>query len=471
MQKTSQLIVLLVLAGAAFGQINPCWAQFTEQLLHSFGAAQDGQTPAYNGLIQARDGAWYGTTSYGGTNSAGTAFKLNSDGSGYVVLYSFGAGGIDGKCPSATLLQGLDGALYGTTVNGGTNDAGTVFRLKTDGSGYGVLYNFRTNATDGKYPHAGLVQDAGGTLYGTTPYGGSNAVANYGGIVFALNPDGSDYSVLYSFRNYTSNDGQNPSGVVLGRDGALYGTTYIGGTNAGGTVFKINTNGSGYTDLYSFRGFPDDGWNPIGLVQGADGALYVTTHTGGSNYGGGTVCRLSTDGTSYTLLYSLLSDTTAQLPCATAVQGADGALYGMTSLGGAGGSGTVFKLNTNGTGYADLLSFTTDSGGHNPLAPLTLGDDGAWYGTTSAGGGNGLGTVFRLTPLPPQLISLGLQADKTFQFSLFGASNFTYCIDASTDLLHWIALTNIINRAGAVRLTDPAAPGLAQRFYRAVWRP
>ncbi len=248
------------------------------RVLHSFaGSGGDGQHP-FAGLIEGSDGALYGTTVGGGSNGVGTAFTLNKDGSRYGVLHNFHTNGFDGANPFAGLVEGSDGALYGTTRDGGSNGVGTVFTLNRDGSRYGVLLSFRPDGFDGQNPSAGLVEGSDGALYGTTCNGGSNGV----GTVFTLNRDGSCYGVLCSFRPDGS-DGQNPSaGLLEGSDGILYGTTYNGGSNGVGTVFKLNKDGRAYTAVLSFGGLGGDGANSsAGLVEGSDGALYGTTVGGG----------------------------------------------------------------------------------------------------------------------------------------------------------------------------------------------
>jgi uncharacterized repeat protein (TIGR03803 family) len=203
-------------------------------VLHSFtGTIINGWPGPDPDLIEGSDGKLYGTTEGGGTNGAGTVFQLNKDGSGYTLLQTSTSGG-------SGLVFGSDGALYGATSRDGSNYVGTVFRLNTDGEDYSTLYIFGANTGDGWFP-TGLMEGAGGALYGTTSGGGAYT-NQYGagmGTVFKLNKDGSGYSVLYSFGN-TANDGQTPlAGLTQGSDGALYGTTANGGEMNFGTVFKI----------------------------------------------------------------------------------------------------------------------------------------------------------------------------------------------------------------------------------------
>ena len=175
-------------------------------------------------------GNLYGTTAAGGTSNKGTVFKITPNGP-ESVLYSF-AGVPDGQYPNAGLIMDGSGNLYGTTLVGGANGPGTVFKITPNGT-ESVLYSF-ANGSDGQDPYAGLIMDGSGNLYGTTVYGGTSN----NGTVFKITPNGTE-SLLYSFG--TGSDGQYPNaGLIMDVSGNLYGTTYNGGTNGVGTVFKIN---------------------------------------------------------------------------------------------------------------------------------------------------------------------------------------------------------------------------------------
>ena len=255
--------------------------------LHSFQVFTNGATP-YAGLVQGSDGYFYGTTSGGGTNNTGTVFKINPS-EALTSLYSF-TGGTDGANPQAGLVQGSDGNLYGTTVNGGTNNAGTVFKISATGV-LTTLYSF-SGGSDGGNPQAGLVQGSDASFYGTTSGGGTNNT----GTVFKISTNGA-LTRLYSFgsvqdTNGVALDGAGPvAGLVQGSDGYIYGMTYACGTNYYGTVFRISTNGV-LTSLYSFTGGNDGGNPQAALVQASDGSFYGTTGGGGAG-GAGTVFRLT----------------------------------------------------------------------------------------------------------------------------------------------------------------------------------
>ena len=353
--------------------------------------------------MQGSDGNFYGTTVDGGTHNAGTVFKISTNGV-LTTLYSFTGAGEDGDYPTAGLVQGSDGNFYGTTEYGGANEDGTVFKISTNGA-LTSLYSF-TGTNDGEYPQAGLVQGSDGNFYGTTSGGGTNGYGD--GTVFKISTNGVLTS-LYSFTG--ANDGANPyAGLVQGSDGNFYGTTSSGGTYSNGTVFKISANGA-LTSLYSFTG-GNDGANPDGgLVQGSDGFLYGTTYNGGAS-SNGTVFKISASG-ALTTLYSFGTVTNTNgypldgaNPSAGLVQGSDGYLYGTTQYGGTtarcgdNDAGTVFKISTNGT-LTTLYSFTAVNDGANPAAGLVQGSDGNFYGTTYNGGtvyDPLYRTVFKISP-------------------------------------------------------------------------
>jgi uncharacterized repeat protein (TIGR03803 family) len=388
------VIVLVFLAGRAF-RAN---AQ-TVTILYSFAGSPfdtDGIDPAA-GLVQGADGNFYGTTVGGGTatncggvgTGCGTVFRISPSGT-ETTLYSFGSVPNDGNVPQAGLVQGSDGNLYGTTSAGGTNDAGTVFRISASGTET-TLYSFVGYPYDGYEPLAGLVQGSDGNLYGTTSAGGTSDQ----GTVFRISPSGS-YAILYSFVGYPYDGAQPYAGLVQDGDGNFYGTTAFGGTNDGyGTVFRISPSGT-ETTLYSFGSSPNDGNAPqAGLVQGSDGNFYGTTSAGGTN-DAGTVFRISPSGTETTLYSFGSSPNDGNAPQAGLVQGSDGNLYGTTSAGGTSDQGTVFRISPSGT-QTTLYSFASgDPDGEDPQAALVQGSDGNFYGTTEYGGTNNSGTVFEL---------------------------------------------------------------------------
>jgi uncharacterized repeat protein (TIGR03803 family) len=402
--------------------VAPSRSRYSENVLYRF-RGKNGSKP-YAGLIFDNKGALYGTTSEGGAYGAGTVFRLTPSASGYTesFLYSF-TGYSDGAVPQAGLIFDKEGALYGTTTYGGSNKGGTVFKLVPSGSGYTerVLYAFcaKSNCTDGRAPVAGLVFGKDGALYGTTALGGTFGSISGAGTVFKLTPSGSGYSesVLYAFCVSPScASGENPqSGVVFGRDGALYGTTAIlcdsdPNNGACGTVFKLTPSGSGYaeTTLYTFRCHPwpncPSGEEPLGtlIFDKGSGGLYGTTYFGG-RHGNGTVFKLTPSGSGYTesVLHSFTGGTDGAGPWAGLTFGRNGVLYGTTTT--VGGQkrpvegGRVFQLTPSGSGYNESVLHSL---GHaDPQGSLILDKEGALYGTVSSSGRqDGDGYVFKVTP-------------------------------------------------------------------------
>ncbi len=374
--------------------------------LFSFNGA-DGEFPSA-GLVQGTDGSFYGTAANGGANSffGGTIFKITSKGV-LTTLYTFCAqtNCKDGAGPATVLVQGTDGNFYGTTTGGGPKSAGTIFELTPKG-GLTTLYSFcaQTNCADGAYP-AGLIQANNGNFFATTISGGTFG----SGTVFEITPKGA-LTTLYNFCAQTNcSDGALPAAVLAqGTDGNLYGTTASGGANSQGTVFVITPKGV-LTRLHSFCAQPNctDGAQPeAGLIQGIDGNFYGTTYHGGTN-NSGTVFRITPRG-KLTRLHTFCTTDCADgsQPAAGLVQGTDGHFYGTTETGRSTlFGGTVFKITAKGQ-LTTLHTFcTTDcSDGSQPTAGLVQGTDGKFYGTTATGGtnncfsmANNCGTVYSMS--------------------------------------------------------------------------
>ena len=369
------------------------FAQVSFERVRSFGFLQQLGTSPNAGVIEGSDGRLYGTTYSGGQSSVGVVYRVSKDGTGYSTLYQFTGTNGDGSHPVAEVLEASDGALYGTTRDAGTNDNGTVFKINKDGSGYTHLLRFDGGA-QGSSPNAALIELNDGKLYGSGNLGGSAGFGN----LFRLSKNGSNFEVLHNFTG-SSTDGKEPVGRLLkGSDGALYGTTYRGGTNGQGVVFKINPDGTGFSVLHSFVS-ATDGQNPFaGLVEGSDHLLYGTASAGGT-YGQGTLFSVATNGASFAVLHHFgPNGGDGQEPVAGLVQGPGGALYGSTFTGGDFINGLIFKINPNGSGYAILHQFNggVKDEGYRPEGVLWLSGDGAFYGTTSHGGLANVGTLFKM---------------------------------------------------------------------------
>jgi len=321
----------------------------------------DGGSPSV-GLIQAVDGNLYGTVPQTEANH-GTVFSIHPRG-GMTTIYTFCAqpGCTDGSSPEAALVQGADGSLYGTTINGGGGGCpqpgcGTVFKLSLSGT-FTTLYSFcsQANCVDGAGPYAGLVQGNDGNFYGTTKLGGDpNCPYNSAGgcgTAFRITPAG----VITTLHIFEITDGKGPSQLVQGSDGNFYGTTSLGGANSQGTIFKMGSDGT-LTVLYNFlctrtSCSAGHGPNGSGLIQATDGNFYGASTYGGYSCGGdqgcGTVFKITSTGA-----LTVVHEFCAHIPCADGsnptgglVQATDGNLYGTTSAGGANNGGTLYALLT-----------------------------------------------------------------------------------------------------------------------------
>lgn len=316
----------------------------------------------------------------------------------YTVLHYF-EGAPDGQRPRAVLYRDAAGNLYGTTSSGGTGQfAGVIFRLDSSGNET-ILHYF--NVPFGAYPWGGLVADAEHNAYGTTQNGGSTACSpDSCGVVYKLAK-----SRQYTFLHYfTGVDGAYPVGTLV-RDpqGNLYGTTTWGGAHDGGVIFEIDASGN-FQVLHDLDG-SHDGYTPYGsLIRGKLGYLYGTTYSGGGKWmGSGTVFKFDPTSGKCAVLHVFNSESDGGSPMGRLVADTQGNLYGTTSKGGPEGEGTVFKLAASGE-FTVLHSFSAQgSEGYDPLAGLIRDSVGNLYGSTSEGGTkcegfSCAGSIFKLDP-------------------------------------------------------------------------
>lgn len=364
-------------------------AQPAFQTIHVFSAAGDGSSPRA-GLAMASSGVAYGTTLYGGASNNGAVYQLTpvtgTTNWTESVIYSFGPSP-DGANPAGTLIVGTGGELYGTTIAGGSSNAGTVFEL-TPPAGTGgswtetVLYNF-AGAPDGAAPHAGLILGAGGVLYGTTAGGGNiNASCPSGcGTVFSLTPPSVSGGLWTEtpLHRFTGTDGANPFASLTETTAGLYGTTVNGGSGFG-EVFSLPASGT-FEVLYRFAG-GDDGANPYAaLTVSTKGVFYGTARNGGAA-GLGTAFSITKKGI-LTVLHTFTGVSDGANPAAGLFL--DGTLlYGVASLGGAKGDGTLFRLQETSptTSFKVLHTFSGAKQSANPLSTLVMAPSAALLGTT-----------------------------------------------------------------------------------------
>ncbi len=407
--------------------------------LHSF-AAVSTNTPHVNaeganpfaGVILAGN-MLYGTAQNGGNAGTGAVFGLNTDGTGFTNLHNFSAAAStnatnsDGTFPFGGLIF-AGGTLYGTTESGGTGAAGTVFAIGTNSLNFTNLHFFplETSAnftnSDGASPFDSLILSSN-MLYGTANSGGMFG----GGSVFGISTNGAIFTNLHNFATAvrpapTNSGGAFPIPPLILSGNTLFGTAELGGMAGNGTIFRVNTDGTGFTNLHDFTTLPissatnGDGAHPVGGLVLSGNTMYGTTQAGGTS-GKGVVFAINTDGNGFTNLHSFTGTSDGAAPESTLMLSSN-TLYGTALSGGSSSNGTVFAINTDGTGFTNLHSFTTlvgtpgtpgtNSDGANPAGTLLLSGS-LLYGTTQTGGASGSGTVFRISlgsavVNPPQLM-------------------------------------------------------------------
>ncbi len=441
---------------------HPCAAQtpaFTNLYIFSadaFGsgpAATNGDGASPDSLVLV-GGAIYGTANAGGAHGDGTVFRLDPSGA-FTNFLDFNVGGFDpgtgtytnstGQSPNPGLLL-VSNTLYGTTFQGGRYDAGTVFSIQTNGTGFSVLHSF--DFTDGQGPSSGLTL-YGNVLYGTTAGGGSNA----SGVVFQIALDSLNFGVVYYFTNQ-----EEPYGGLVASSNLLYGFGRYGGTSSNGVVYRVGLDGT-CTRLLNFDG--TNGSSSYATPILAGNTLFGVTYQGGTN-GGGNVFRIDTDGGHYTNLFSFEAqggaNTTGAYPYDMAgLVLSGGTLYGTTSVSGSGGQGTVFQINTDGSGFAILHSFQYSDGAQPDVLALS---GGTLYGMTSygiRGVSLGDGAIFTLA-LPPPPPVLGISWTGTAVTVTW--TNAGYSLYAAPSLTS--GFTNVPGAASPYQIHAPGRQGFFQ---------
>jgi uncharacterized repeat protein (TIGR03803 family) len=347
-------------------------------------------------LICRKNEALYGTTEIGGDahhsgSGYGTVFKMKLNGA---MEWVFRFNGTNGSDPQGGLIFARDGYLYGTTTEGGKFGQGTAFKVTEDGK---LVWSASFNGQNGAYPRAALIEGMDGFLYGTTSDGGAGGV----GTLFRLTPRTGQIEVLHTFEG--EDDGGEPlCRLAQDSEGILYGTTALGGSpQNGGTIFKVTPAGRLMT-LYRFEG--TNGLSPkAGLTFGSDGALYGSTAAGGVA-NAGTVFRITRTG-QFTQLRSFTPELDGAAPQAELVSARDGKLYGVALLGGGFGDfiqyGSIFRVTTGGQ-FQRLTSFHGGDGSF-PRSALLEVAPGKFYGVTS-GGSYSAGNLFSFTINRPSLV-------------------------------------------------------------------
>ena len=403
------------LAVALLAMVATSWSAEAQTftVLHTFANTPDGAFPVAP-LIRDTAGTLYGTTSFGGTETAGTVYKLDKDDT-ETVLFSFEAviGQASGAFPSGNLIMDKQGNLYGTALEG-KGGSGVVYKLTPSGKET-ILHNFEggIGTKDPKVPESGLLMDNAGNLYGTTICGGASKNC-YTGTVFKLAKNGK-LTVLHSFTG--GSDGGAPmASLIMDNAGILYGTTFTGGDvscklqgyTGCGVVFKLDPSGK-ETVLHAFAG-KADGAFPLGggvsLVTDASGNFYGAAGYAGAFggqcgiYGCGTVFKIDTNG-NFTVVHTFSKDgLEGESPNGALAIDPAGNLYGTTQTGGAAGNyGTIFEVSSTGK-FTVLHSLNGGTDGATPFAGLTRDSAGNLYGTAYQAflRFERVGTVFKVAP-------------------------------------------------------------------------
>ncbi len=368
-----------------YGVVYSVNAQGVESVLHNF-TGPDGQFP-HSGLVLASDGNLYGTTGSGGTgfpNGAdqGTIFKITPTGT-FTSLYSF-TGGTDGGSPQTSMIQGIDGELYGVSN-------ASAYRITLTGY-FHVVFNFAAgsggNYPDGEYPEGPLVQEPNGKLYGMTNFHGSAGQGN----IFEVNPDGTGFEAVY---NFSGTDYGNPiTGLTLGQNGILYGSAQGGVPSGYGIIFSFNTANNKLTVLYNVQ-ISDDLENITSpLLLDSSGNIYGVSDDGGGPTGPGDGCIFKFNGTSLTTLYTFDYDN-GEYPTGSLIFGINGDILGTTQEGGY-YAGEVYECNTAGTDLQPVYKFVLPNG-NKESSPVLVTVDGNTYGISPTGGLLGYGQIWELT--------------------------------------------------------------------------
>jgi uncharacterized repeat protein (TIGR03803 family) len=442
----------------------------TLTILHSFGdgsVTNDGASPQYLGLTQGTDGNFYGVTTTGGSQGKGVIYRITPLGV-VSILHSFGDGTVaaDGSTPRGNLIQGTDGNFYGTTKLGGSVGSGTIFKVTPLGV-VTILHSFGDGSitNDGANPHGALFLAANGNFYGTTKNGGSSGA----GTVFQMT-SGYVVTTLHNFGDGSvAADGANPlAGVIQGFDGNLYGVTNLGGAANGGTVFEITTAGV-VTIIHQFGdgSLANDGLLPTSaLTQDANGNFYGTTSSGGTNSNGTIFTFVTTQPTTHVPIFTGASTlTSAEL---TPLSFTPKALFSVSASDGQNTSNFQpsivpliirpnFSVATSWVLTGTLPQFLTfdSTSGTISGTPIQPGTYTITMASTNATGTGASATVTIYVDVPPTITSSSAASGSvgsTFSYSIAANANPTSF--GATGLPGWLSVNTI---TGVISGTPPGA--------------
>jgi uncharacterized repeat protein (TIGR03803 family) len=421
-------------------QYDPVSSVYTNKI--NFAGLSNGSTPK-GSLIQGLDGKLYGMTQGGGANGLGVLFQYDLSTNTLTDKLDF-AGDADGAYPNGSLMQATDGKLYGMTYSGGTNNKGILFQFDPSTSILIKKFDFDGTAT-GSYPLGSLIQASDGKIYGMTTSGG---VSN-SGVLFQYDPTDSAYTKKFDFGG---TDGIYPYGsLVQALDGKLYGMTYSGGDNfiGFGALFQFDPVTSVYTKKFDFAG-TSTGYRPSGsLILALDGKLYGITSAGGANNSLGVLFQYDPSTSTYAEKFNI-AGTTLNSGWNSLVQSKDGKLYGLTSSGGAGDAGILYQFDLVSSTYDKKLDFGY-SIGESSSGSLVHASDGKFYGMTYMGGANGIGVIFQFDPTTSTLTK---KVD--FDNAITGGYTDGSLMQATDGMLYGMTDGGGVNGLGVLFQFDPA---------------
>lgn len=386
-RKTGRALTHLSLAGLCAAAVTPALAGPTLTTLASFNGT-NGNAPQ-SGVTFDSNGNLFGTTQQGGPSTVGTVFEIAKGSSLITNVASFTGSGSNGAIPLSDVTFDSSGNLFGTTENNGTYSKGTLYKIAKGSNTITTVISF--NGTNGNAPSAGVVFDSAGTLYGTTNRGGPSD----NGAIYAVIAGTSTIAVEDFF---TTSTGTHPdSDLTFDSGGNLFGTAQTGGANGVGTVFEISKTTGILSAVASFNG-ANGGHPSAGVTFDSAGNLFGTAGDGGA-FGYGVVYEIAKGSTTITDVASF-NNTNGAFPGPAVTLDSAGDIFGTTTNGGASLYGTVFEIAKGANTITHLVSFTSmGSNGSLPYGGVTFDKNGNLFGTTSAGGSAGDGTVFEITGL------------------------------------------------------------------------
>lgn len=347
---------------------------------------------ALGNLIEAKNGKLYGLASSGGKDNGGVLFEYDPASSTYSVKIELN-GLSDGGIPYGSLIEAPDGNLYGLTTTGGANNRGVLFQYAPSTGSYTVKFDFDGSARGGN-PQSSLTLGANGKLYGTAEYGG----ASDEGVIFEYDPGTSTYTKKFEFNDDVTLSGKYPIGeLTQGKDGFLYGTTYIGGVTGTGVVFKFNPANLEYVKEFDFHTSAIGAIPVAGMIQATDKFLYGITMSGGIHTNG-TIFQYDPVSNIYTKKFDFDKPTSGSSPMGSLMQATDGKLYGTCLEGGAHNKGVLFQFDPLSNALVVKVTFD-GANGNSPYGELMQASDGKIYGMTHEGGTTNNGVLFQFDPL------------------------------------------------------------------------